>query len=178
MLDKVCTDNLQYITGAHFFRFPLARRFLMITIKTILVPIDFSDNAEHVMDYAFTIAQPFDARLLLCFVAQLYTDYSDFFIPQMPVVSIEEEIDKAAKERMHRFVEDYGKDIKIEECVLIGNVAHEILNLAEKREVDMIIMGTHGFQGLEKILFGSVAEKVVKMAPCPVLTVKPKKAPK
>ncbi len=148
----------------------------MITIKNILVPIDFSDNAEHVMDYALSVALQFNSNILLCFVAQLYTDYSDFFIPQMPVVAIEEEIDKAAKERMHRFVEDYGKDIHIEECVLIGNVAHEILNLAKKRQVDLIVMGTHGFQGLEKILFGSVAEKVVKMAPCPVLTVKPKEA--
>jgi nucleotide-binding universal stress UspA family protein len=109
-------------------------------------------------------------------VAQLYTDYSDFFIPQMPVVAIEEEIDRAAKERMHSFVKEHNNDILIEECVLIGNVAHEILNLANKRHADLIIMGTHGYQGFEKILFGSVAEKVVKTAPCPVLTVKPKKA--
>jgi nucleotide-binding universal stress UspA family protein len=148
----------------------------MITIKKILVPVDFSDNAEHVMEYALSIAQQFKAGILLCFVAQLYTDYSDFFIPQMPIVAIEDEIDKAAKERMHRFVEAYNNEIKIEECVLIGNVSHEIINLATKRNVDLIVMGTHGFQGLEKILFGSVAEKVVKMAPCPVLTVKPKKS--
>ncbi|MEN8257479.1 MAG: universal stress protein [Thermodesulfobacteriota bacterium] len=148
----------------------------MITIKTILVPIDFSDNAEHVMEYALSVAQQFKASILLCFVAQLYNDYSDFFIPQMPVVAIEEEIDKAAKERMHSFTETFSNETKIEECVLIGNVAHEILHLAEKREVDLIVMGTHGYQGIEKILFGSVAEKVVKMAPCAVLTVKPKKA--
>lgn len=148
----------------------------MITIKTILVPIDFSDNSETVMDYAISIAHQFKAHIILCFVAQLYTDYSDFFIPQMPVVAIEEEIDKAAKERMHIFVEAYSTDIKIEECVLIGNVAHEILTLAKKRQVDLIVMGTHGYQGFEKILFGSVAEKVVKTAPCPVLTVKPKKS--
>lgn len=148
----------------------------MITIKNILVPIDFSDNAEHVMEYALSVAHHFKARIILCFVAQLYTDYSDFFIPQMPVVAIEEEIDKAAKERMHLFVEKYRSEIKLEECVLIGNVSHEIINLAKKREVDLIIMGTHGYQGLEKILFGSVAEKVVKTAPCPVLTVKPKKS--
>ncbi len=147
----------------------------MVTIKNILVPIDFSENAENVMEYALSVAHQFKSHILLCFVAQLYTDYSDFFIPQMPVISIEEEIDKAAKERMHSFVENYGGDIKIEECVLIGNVAHEILNLATKRNVDLIVMGTHGYQGLEKILFGSVAEKVVKTAPCPVLTVKPKK---
>jgi nucleotide-binding universal stress UspA family protein len=147
----------------------------MITIKSILVPIDFSENAENVMEYALSIGHQFKASIVLCFVAQLYTDYSDFFIPQMPVVAIEEEIDKAAKQRMRIFVEKYSNDIKIDECVLIGNVAHEILNLAKKREVDLIVMGTHGFQGLEKILFGSVAEKVVKMAPCPVLTVKPKK---
>ncbi len=148
----------------------------MITIKKILVPIDFSDNAEHVMEYALSVAHRFEANILLCFVAQLYTDYSDFFIPQMPVVAIEEEIDKAAKERMHSFTEKYSNEIRIEECVLIGNVAHEILNLAEKRDVDLIVMGTHGYQGLEKILFGSVAEKVVKTSPCPVLTVKPKKS--
>jgi nucleotide-binding universal stress UspA family protein len=146
----------------------------MVRIKNILVPVDFSDNAEHVMEYALTIARQFKARILLCFVAQLYTDYSDFFIPQMPVVSIEDEIDKAAKERMHLFVGSYGQDMEIEECVLIGNVAHEIITLAARRQVDLIVMGTHGFQGLEKILFGSVAEKVVKMAPCPVLTVKPR----
>ena len=148
----------------------------MITIKSILVPIDFSDNAEHVMEFALEVAQKFEANILLCFVAQLYTDYSDFFIPQMPVVAIEDEIDKAAKERMQRFVDTFSNGVKIEQCVLIGNVAHEILHLADKRQVDLIVMGTHGYQGFEKILFGSVAEKVVKTAPCPVLTVKPKKA--
>jgi nucleotide-binding universal stress UspA family protein len=148
----------------------------MVTIKKILVPIDFSDNAEHVMEYALSVAHHFKANILLCFVAQLYTDYSDFFIPQMPVVAIEEEIDKAAKERMRKFVEAYSNDVHIEECVLIGNVSHEILHLAKKRGVDLIVMGTHGYQGLEKILFGSVAEKVVKTAPCPVLTVKPKQS--
>ncbi len=147
----------------------------MITIKNILVPIDFSDNAEYVMEYALSVAHQFKARILLCFVAQLYTDYSDFFIPQMPVVAIEEEIDRAAKERMQRFVKEHNNDMEIEECVLIGNVAHEILNLAKRRDADLIVMGTHGYQGFEKILFGSVAEKVVKTAPCPVLTVKPKK---
>ncbi len=146
----------------------------MITIKNILVPIDFSDNAELVMEYALTVAHHFKSPLLICFVAQLYTDYSDFYIPQVPIVTMEEEIDRAAKERMHRFVEKHGNNIKIEECVRMGNVAHEILTLAKERQVDLIVMGTHGFQGLEKILFGSVAEKVVKTATCPVLTIKPR----
>lgn len=150
----------------------------MINIKTILVPIDFSENSEHVMEYALSLGQRFESRILLCFVAQLYTDYSDFFIPQMPVVAIEEEIDKAAKERMRRFVETHNNGTKIEQFVLIGNVAHEILNMAKKKDVDLIVMGTHGYQGFEKILFGSVAEKVVKTAPCPVLTVKPKQSGK
>ena len=59
--------------------------------------------------------------------------------------------------------------------VLSGDVAEEIINYTESQGIDMIIMGTHGYKGLEKVLFGSVAEKVVKTAPCPVLTINPYK---
>ena len=65
------------------------------------------------------------------------------------------------------------EEISYEAKVLIGNIAEEIINCAKNEKIDLITMGTHGFKGYEKFLFGSVAEKVVKLAHCPVLSVKP-----
>jgi len=63
----------------------------------------------------------------------------------------------------------------IEAKVLVGDVGEEIIRHAEESGMDMIVMGTHGYKGLEKVMFGSVAEKVVRSSPCPVLTINPYK---
>ena len=74
---------------------------------------------------------------------------------------------------MADFVAEHFQGVDAQGIVVVGYAAEEILNLAEKEHADMIVMGTRGRKGLDLILFGSVAEKVVKNSKCPVLTIRP-----
>jgi len=141
-------------------------------IKKILVPVDFSENSKKILNSAGDIAGKFSAALSVVFVVQSFDDYSGFFVPHMPVAKFEEEMVRGAENKMESFLTGYEG---IEAKVLVGDVGEEIVRHAEEMAVDMIIMGTHGYKGLEKVMFGSIAEKVVKTAPCPVLTINPYK---
>ncbi len=141
-------------------------------IKKILVPVDFSENSKKILDSASDIAGKFGAALSVVFVVQSFDDYSGFFVPHMPVAKFEEEMVQGAEQKMDSFLGGYEG---LEAKVLIGDVGEEVVRYAEEIGIDMIIMGTHGYKGLEKVMFGSVAEKVVKTAPCPVLTINPYK---
>ncbi|MCK5192249.1 MAG: universal stress protein [Desulfobulbaceae bacterium] len=145
-------------------------------VDKILVPVDFSENSNKIARYGAFVAKQFGAEIHLLFVAQIFQDYSEFFVPHMPVIQFEEDLVASAENRMVSFVEEnLEKDFTGSVKVLAGDAAETILEYAQEQEIDMIVMGTHGYKGLEKVLFGSVAEKVVKMSSCPVLTVNPYK---
>lgn len=148
-------------------------------ITRIVTPIDFSDNSRLIADSAAFMAGKFGAALDLIFVVQNFEDYSGFFVPQMHVPNLEEELMTGAEERMERFVEEVQKQCtecgisEVRSKVLMGDVAEQIVDYATEIRADLIIMGTHGYKGLEKIMFGSVADKVVRSALCPVTTINP-----
>jgi nucleotide-binding universal stress UspA family protein len=141
-------------------------------VKKVLVPVDFSENSKKILEAAGYFSGVCQAQLHVVFVVQSFDDYSGFFVPHMPVAKFEEEMVQAAEQKMEKFLADQ-KDIQAK--VLVGDVAEEIIRHAEDSGMDMIIMGTHGYKGLEKVMFGSVAEKVVRSSPCPVLTINPYK---
>jgi nucleotide-binding universal stress UspA family protein len=146
----------------------------MKDVKRILTPIDFSENAANILQAASNFAGKFDARLTVVFVVQSFEDYSGFFVPHIPIAQFEEEMLQSAEKKMASFLdENMDESIPHDSLVLSGDIAEEILNFVEKEKIDLIIMGTHGYKGLEKVLFGSVAEKVVKLATCPVMTINP-----
>ena len=146
----------------------------MNKIEKILVPIDFSENSAKVLDTAIFFAEKFNAKLFVVFVMQTLEDYSGFFVPHMPIAQFEEEMRQSAEKKMGSFIEEnMKKGVPHDATVLNGDIAEELINYAKDKDTDLIIMGTHGYKGLEKVLFGSVADKVVKLAPCPVLTVNP-----
>ena len=148
----------------------------MNEIKKILVPVDFSENSVKILQSAVAFAGRLQATLDIVFVVQSFEDYSGFFVPHMPIAQFEEEMIQGAEKKMESYLEENVKQSDINEAkVLSGDVAEEIINYAKEQGIDMIIMGTHGYKGLEKVLFGSVAEKVVKTAHCPVLTINPYK---
>ncbi len=94
----------------------------------------------------------------------------------MPIIQFEEDLVASARDRMDSFLkENMDASARFDSKILVGDVAEEILELIDAANIDMVVMGTHGYKGLEKVLFGSVAEKIVKMASCPVLTVNPYK---
>ncbi|THB78594.1 MAG: universal stress protein [Desulfobulbaceae bacterium] len=148
-------------------------------ISRVVTPIDFSDNSRLIADSAAFMAGKFGAEFHLVFVVQNFEDYSGFFVPQMHIPNLEDELMSGAEERMAKFIEEY-KDSYLEKGttqvinrVLMGDVAEQIVDYSSEVKADLIIMGTHGYKGLEKIMFGSVADKVVRSALCPVTTINP-----
>ena len=141
-------------------------------IKKVLVPVDFSENSKKILDAAGYFSDKCQAQLHVVFVVQSFDDYSGFFVPHMPVAKFEEEMIQAAEAKMESFLEGQRN---IPTKVLVGDVAEEIIRYADEAGMDLIVMGTHGYKGLEKVMFGSVAEKVVRSSPCPVLTINPYK---
>jgi nucleotide-binding universal stress UspA family protein len=143
-------------------------------VKKILVPVDFSENSNRIIQYGAYVAKQFGAEMEAIFVAQTFQDYSEFFEPHMPVIQFEEDLVASAKERMKSFLaESLDTSVVCNGVVMAGDIAETILDYAKEQKVDLIVMGTHGYKGLEKVLFGSIAEKIVKRSPCPVLTINP-----
>ena len=148
-------------------------------IQRIVTPIDFSENSKLIADSAAFMAGKYGAAFHLVFVVQNFEDYSGFFVPQMHMPNLEDELLTGAGERMASFIEENKKgyeELGVSEVidkVLMGDVAEQIIEYANGIMADMIIMGTHGYKGLEKIMFGSVADKVVRSALCPVTTINP-----
>ncbi len=148
----------------------------MKEIRKILVPVDFSENSPQLLQDAAVFAEKFGASLAVVFVVQSFEDYSGFFIPHIPITQFEEELFRGATDKMTKFLaENLKPGIPCEQKVLQGDVAEKLVEYAAANDISLIIMTTHGYKGLEKVLFGSVAERVVKTAPCPVLTINPYK---
>ena len=146
----------------------------MKNVKKILVPVDFSDNSKKVFKAAVDVAGKFDAELVCLFVVQSFDDYSGFYVPHMPIVQFQDEMQASAEKKMIEFLADNLPSAQAGNGkVIVGDVGDEIVAFAAREKIDMIVMGTHGYKGLERVLFGSVAEQVVKTASCPVLTINP-----
>ncbi len=148
-------------------------------ITRVVTPIDFSDNSKVIAESAAFVAASFQAELMLVFIVQKFEDYSGFFVPQMNVPDLERDLHVQAESRMDTFCKEMeefvqGKGVTaVSGKVMMGDVAEQIVSYAGDDSGNMIVMGTHGYKGLEKIMFGSVADKVVKSAFCPVLTINP-----
>jgi nucleotide-binding universal stress UspA family protein len=148
-------------------------------VKRVVTPVDFSDNSRLIAESSAYFAGRFGASMHLVFVVQNFEDYSGFFVPQMSLPTLESELFESAEKKMASFcaeMEGFCKQAGVSELsykVFIGDVAEQIVEYAAETKADLIIMGTHGYKGLEKIMFGSVAGKVVRSAGCPVLTINP-----
>ncbi len=153
----------------------------MNAIKKILLPIDFSDASSTLLEYGVYLAEKYEAQLAIVYVSEdpftysglPLTDYSGLPLTDIPFNQLEEDMTKYARERMDLFLKKNMAEVSVahEGTVLFGQVAEEIIRYAEEKTIDLIIIGTHGFKGLDRMLLGSVAEKVVKLAPCPVMTI-------
>ena len=143
----------------------------MIPIQKILVPTDFSESAHHALRYALTLASELQAELLLVHVVEtLAVGYASDLFP-VPMAEVFQELSGYAKGEIAKLAsEASAKGVRVREIVLQGKPSAEIVRAARDEEVDMIVLGTHGKGVLDKALFGSTTERVVRRAPCPVLT--------
>jgi nucleotide-binding universal stress UspA family protein len=146
----------------------------MKQVQKILFPIDFASNFETLVPWVETLAGKFGANVYVLFVAQDLSHFATFYVPHGNIEDFQKQALDSAKKRMAAAVEEFFKKLpKLETRVELGSPAEKILAFVEKEKIDMIIMGAHGRKGLERVIFGSVANKVVKSASCPVLTVHP-----
>ena len=145
----------------------------MTAINKILVAVDFSEHSTHIANYAKLLAEKLDAQVLVIYAAPSLSQYVGFHVPPNSIETFVGEIVTGAEKSMDAFLAEHFEERSASGKVVTGYAAEEILDLAEAEQVDMIIMGTHGRKGIDRILFGSVAEKVVKSATIPVLTVRP-----
>ncbi|MFA6499276.1 MAG: universal stress protein [Desulfurivibrionaceae bacterium] len=146
----------------------------MNDITKILVPTDFSEHSNRVLQSAIMIARKFGAAIEVVFVVESLDAYAGFAVPHLPLESLEKELIERAKRKMTEFVtENMAKDIPHASAVLNGNVPQEIVRHAEDEGCNLIMIGTQTCKGVGKALFGSVTERVIKTASCPVLSMNP-----
>jgi nucleotide-binding universal stress UspA family protein len=148
----------------------------MLHLRHILAPTDFSNHSNHAIRYAAELARQFGATLALLHVVtdDVLEDISKTHVPLHPVDKVYEDLAQEVREQYARNITpDVRKELDVRIIVLSGDPALEIVHTAQLREVDCIVMATRGRTGLSHALMGSVTEKVVRKAPCPVLSLRP-----
>ena len=145
----------------------------MIQLKRVLVPTDFSESAHHALTYGTSFAREYKAHLVLLHVVEnLTVGYASDLFP-VPMAEVFQEISGYARAELAKLaVEVREKGVEVEDQVVQGKPSAEIVRFAEEQAIDMIVLGTHGKGMLDQALFGSTTERVVRRAPCPVLTVR------
>ena len=145
----------------------------MLKINRILCPIDFSEFSVKAYDYAQSLAWHYRATLLLEHVTESLTPMYPYYAFPNAYVEISQQLRAHAKEQLQEFAKTHSRHGVQPECsVHDGAVANVIFDLAEAQDVSLIVMGTHGLRGIDRVLLGSVTDRVLRKAHCPVLAVR------
>jgi nucleotide-binding universal stress UspA family protein len=141
--------------------------------KNILVPIDFSDYSKNAISYAKEIAKAYDSQLQLLHIIE-ETKHPAFSLSgKSSIFDLVPNIEADSRKRIEEmFIEAPGPKAESTIYTKGGHAANDIINFASRNSSDLIVIATHGLTGIEHLLLGSVTEKVVRMAPCPVVTIK------
>ena len=148
----------------------------MLRLTQILAPTDFSEYSSYALRHAAELARQFGAKLVLLHVVsnEALESISKAHVPPHPVDKVYEDLDQETREQYANHVPpEVRKVLETEVLVLPGVPFLEIVRAARLKGVDLIVMATHGRTGLSHALVGSVTEKVVRKAPCPVLSIRP-----
>jgi nucleotide-binding universal stress UspA family protein len=145
----------------------------MPKLEKILFANDFSENSERALDYAVTMAKSFHARIVIIHVINEPVDLRGFYVPHISFEKLEKEIEEGAEKLMEEFCRTKISDFTNYETVIVAGIPYEeILKKADEEKASLIVLGTQGRKGIDHFLFGSTAERVVRNAKCPVLTVR------
>jgi universal stress protein A len=143
-------------------------------IRQILAPTDFSEFSKQAVQCAYELAQTFGAKLLLLHVVELLVYPVEIFLPSPEGTTLLDDLEHQARLGLAQLLPK-AEDGTVEVlCQTVGGTPYlRIVEIAAAEKVDLIVMSTHGRTGLSHLVMGSVAERVVRMAPCPVLTIRP-----
>lgn len=145
----------------------------MEMIKKILVPIDFSDYSKKALQYTVSFAKQFNSEINLVYVIEPIIYPADLSMGQIVITKADIDYEEKAKEELTELAKtEISELLSYNIIVKTGKPFMEIIGTAKDIDADLIIISTHGHTGVEHLLFGSTSEKVVRKAPCPVLTLR------
>jgi len=149
----------------------------MKEFNRILFPVDLSESSAKIVPYVRTVAQKFGSQIHILFAARVFDHFTSIYVPHPSINKFEKELIEGAEKRLYEFMDENFKEFpQTKTAVMAGDPSEEIIKYIQEHKIDLVIMGTHGRKGMDKILFGSVAERVVKTAPVPVMVVNPYRA--
>ncbi len=150
----------------------------MFPLKKILCPLDFSDFSVRALKTSVELADKFKAKIILCHIVNeipnMNTAYDAIdYQPQLQnIQEFVQEMQVVSTNQLDELAKKYGKSVPYEKKVATGMPADEIVQMAKEEKIDLIVLTTHGRTGLSRIFMGSVAEGVIRHAPCPVLSIR------
>jgi len=146
----------------------------MVEIKRILYPIDFSECSYQVLPHVLYVAEKYDAEIYLLYVVDDLRQFAGMHVPHTSISDFIEQAMVESEKMLDKICDEHLQSCpNFQRRLVMGDPRVEILKMVESEKIDLVIMGSHSRRGLERIMFGSVAEYVVKNASVPVLTVKP-----
>jgi universal stress protein A len=141
--------------------------------EKIVTAIDFSENSERAFEYALTLASTFDAELTIMHVINEPVDLRGFYVPHISFEQLEREIEEGAVKIMEDFCKTRLNSFSNYKTAIVTGIPYdEITRKADEIGASLIVLGTHGRTGLDHLIFGSTAERVVRSANCPVMTIR------
>ncbi|HKJ64324.1 MAG TPA: universal stress protein [Desulfopila sp.] len=143
----------------------------MEAVKTIIVPVDLEEHTEKIVEYSAYMAEKLSAEFTIVHVVEPFRAIGDLELGTATVKEYNQTRLKHSEDFLKKLVQEYPSCKNT--VVISGEIVEEILDYAKKHEASLIIIGTHGTKGIEKLLLGSVAERVLKRAHCPTLIMNP-----
>jgi nucleotide-binding universal stress UspA family protein len=148
----------------------------MKEFKRILYPVDLSESSARIAPYVESVAKKFESKIYVLFAARVFEYFTSMYVPSPSISRFEKEIIEGAEKRLYEFADEHFSEFpNTKTAVVAGDASEEIIQYIDDHSIDLVIMGTHGRKGMDKILFGSVAERVAKTSPVPVMVVNPYK---
>ncbi|HBG47762.1 MAG TPA: universal stress protein [Deltaproteobacteria bacterium] len=145
-----------------------------LRIQKVLFPTDFTGASIHAASYALSLAEAYKAKLYVVHVVDTSREARGFYLPHLPFDKLDEEMMESATEMLRRFCEMRFKGYRnLESRVLDGEPYKEILKVINGSAIDVVVMGTFGKARIDRVLFGSTTERVMRKAACPVFVVPP-----
>lgn len=144
----------------------------MLHVRRIVAPVDFSDHSRRALDHAIELGRQFGAEVELLHVLEDPSLPSFYAIGAQALYGKQPDLETAAREALEKEVADRREEVPVQTYLVHDDAARGIVDFAEEREADLIVIASHGLTGLQHLVMGSVAERVVRRSQCPVLVVK------